>query len=85
MYAHSGLLGQQRRARSGTTDFVHLRVQMPHLLFYGPPGTGKTTTALAVGRYLYGCVTAGSSRACVPRHGAVGFRLEHLVQTTAIF
>eukprot|EP00892_Ulva_mutabilis_P011284 jgi/Ulvmu1/8528/UM044_0062.1 len=27
---------------------------MPHLLFYGPPGTGKTTTALAVGRQLYG-------------------------------
>lgn len=28
---------------------------MPHLLFYGPPGTGKTTTALAIGRQLYGC------------------------------
>lgn len=27
---------------------------LPHLLFYGPPGTGKTTTALAVGRQLYG-------------------------------
>lgn len=27
---------------------------LPHLLFYGPPGTGKTTTALALGRQLYG-------------------------------
>jgi hypothetical protein len=32
----------------------HPSMQMPHLLFYGPPGTGKTTTALAVGRFLYG-------------------------------
>ena len=31
-------------------------VQMPHLLFYGPPGTGKTTTALAIGRQLFGFV-----------------------------
>lgn len=27
---------------------------MPHLMFYGPPGTGKTTTALAIGRELFG-------------------------------
>ena len=33
-------------------------MQMPHLLFYGPPGTGKTTTALAIGRQLYGCAIA---------------------------
>jgi DNA polymerase III delta prime subunit len=33
--------------------------QLPHLLLYGPPGTGKTSTALAIGHELYGCVRAG--------------------------
>lgn len=27
---------------------------VPHLLFYGPPGTGKTSTAMALGKQLYG-------------------------------
>ena len=28
-----------------------------NVLLYGPPGTGKTTTALAIGRQLFGCVS----------------------------
>lgn len=58
---------------------------MPHLLFYGPPGTGKTTTALAIGRQLYGCglqeavsktlvIHVHAASVCVPMDDNVPFR-----------
>lgn len=40
------------------SNFFHLVLQCPHMLFYGPPGTGKTTTALAIAHQLFGLNTS---------------------------